>query len=315
MKIESGNVLARWSGKVERATSAASNPIRWRCQLAHLLKCFISSVMVVASINASAQYEVFTRVVVPSVAGPLINEFHEIDGRTQHSAEMGSEFAAFASADLATGSLKIFTSCPSRPQECGARAFLVDTLTFDLTQVAGGGLTAIDFGAKIEGTFGRFADPSFAFLIDGSTGALSAWLGYRTSQASDDVASPEELRVFGRNGSFQQFGPDYFTGKYFLRNGEVNSVRFIAELSGMTDANFRNTAFFTIDSPIPFSSGSGVFLSNPVPIPGSVYLLTSALTGLLGLRHNRRRRLPACARNGLQTEECISSTGLLAPPR
>ena len=239
-------------------------------------------------LNAHAEYRIYTRTVVQSTTGPVINEFDQTNEDTNHSAELHStvpqgSMSAFASVDLSSGSLRINASCTTRPQECEARASFVDTLTFDLTQVPAGQLIPVEFTARIEGTFGKLSDPNFSFFL----GSLIAQVGYRTTQLHDDVATPEGFSVFGKNGDFQEFTPNYFRGQHLLRGGEVNSFHVIAELIGRTDVNFSNTAFFSLTSPIAFTSDSGVFLSNPIPIPASIWLFGSVIS-LLALKLRRK---------------------------
>lgn len=203
-------------------------------------------------------------------------------------------------ADLSTGTIGASANCEVL-QSCVARADISDRLAFDVS-----GLTQpveIDFSASVDGTFGSQTQTNFALVITAAQSANIAYVGYRTSQATDSASSPEIFLTFTNIGTFDVFGPDSFSGSFIIDPTQIVNtslpyfVNIAMELSGDSNFDFNNTAALDLDSPIPYTSASGVFLTGTitpsVPTPPSLWLFIAGLAALAWTAFHRRRQAAA----------------------
>lgn len=206
------------------------------------------------------------------------------------SAFSGSELHATGSADLSSGELKIRVESNT------------PSTVFCCDQMSSG---AVGYGDTLLYT-GLSAPISVAllFTVDGlnnqpfansQTGSYGRLLIYRYADPDSfdsgvDVA-PIELR---RNYPFP------LTFSYTLniipRDDGTAAAAFQANLLAVAASeigfdsivDFSHTVRLSIDSPVPFTSASGVLLTNPVPLPAAVWLFSFAI-GALGLSRRRFR--------------------------
>ncbi len=202
---------------------------------------------------------------------------------------------AFSSANLATGQVRARATCPELEDQCVARAEWFDTLFFDLTDLSGTDFVTVGISIKIDGTFGPDGDPGFSFLAGAQFDALRASGGYRTTLAEDTTDDPETFITNNRAGDFSIFGPDLFVGSVTLQGGDIRELFVALNIFGGTEIDFSNTASFELDSPVSFTSASGVFLSEQqaasIPEPTSLALMLLGLMGMgVGLRRVKMER-------------------------
>lgn len=269
----------------------------------------VAGISLLYSQSAVAGFQVDLVAAVADQSGGINNTFNDevasgqvsAEGTLFLSAEIGFvDLDAFASADLATGELKVLAICPEIPQFCLAQATFADTLVFDLTSLDSTEFITLEIFVSVDGTFGAGSQPNFSFIFFGNQSTtLLASVGYRTTQDSDTTQSPETLLLFAQVGSFSTFGPDLFVGTVDVLGGAIRELFFSATLLGDTNVDFSNTAGFDLTSPVDFSSASGVFLSERgsslVPEPSSIFLFVSGLIGLI--LATRRRAIDSHSRS------------------
>lgn len=228
--------------------------------------------------------------------------------------------------DLSTGEVGASASINSDQQVRGGSPFasveLVDTLTFDLSGLGASETVDLGIGISWEGSIA----PGFSQSADDL-----ARLDFGLSSADDtlrvvrNVIAPTVVLPLlgidfelGDSFSLDSAGTrlDFnagnaligdwdaesqtvnrknpFSGTFTLQGGKVTEVDFRMGLLVAGNADFFNSAHLSFDTPVAFTSASGVFLSNTgtgggtgvpaVPLPSSGLLLLAAL-GAFAARH------------------------------
>ncbi len=119
------------------------------------------------------------------------------------------------------------------------------------------------------GTYVPFLDPSVTFVQQSGAGTFEA-------SAMDPAAGLVKLSMN-------------------LRGGRVYETKLDARLSTQNGAEFFNTASLGIETSVPWTSASGVFLSsseepvNVVPLPAGAWFLLAGLGALAGLGWRKSR--------------------------
>lgn len=232
--------------------------------------------------------------------------------------------------DLATGSIgaqsRVFsnnTGATGQAGSPGGDIKIVDTLRFDLTGFAPGSTYDIDIGLDWEGLFFP--------AIGGPTTQDLATLSFGLTSEDDSLemrqltAEADYFLLFGLNPDFQVGDPITFgdigfrvgfpgligdwdprdprdgmlNGLFSLQTGKVTTVDFTMRMQVFGNADFYNSAHLSFDSPVPFTSASGTFMSSagaaPDPTmvsePNAALLLFSGLLGLIA-RNRLRKKHP-----------------------
>lgn len=202
----------------------------------------------------------------------------------------------FSSADLVTGSLKVWAA----DSGSGSAAWQ-DTLEFDFDSLgASSDVFTLTLQMHVHGTYAVPAGQSLgqanfffsAFsVVDTPQDQLSGTAIYRTDSGSSSTASPQEFLKANLVGDWTQFGTDLFVGQIDIFKS-APSLHLNMGLFAAGPADFANTATFSMLLPASatFTSESGVFLSSSqsvIPEPASIALLG---LGLAGIGFSRRRR-------------------------
>jgi hypothetical protein len=221
---------------------------------------------------------------------------------------------ASASANLYDGSLHA-SSSTGIPCGCAiAYANWQETIYFDMLSAIAP--QTISFGIHVDGSYGLASGLSSAggaHLDFGMYNAdfedhnndvyhnLSA-LWYQSDgllhNASDIGVAPQPFGFTESHGGlFDQIGPTTFSGSFTLAPGEIYSIWLYMGLDGGPNFDFGNTAKFSLNSPIPFTSQSGFFLTaspSEVPIPAALPMLASGI-GAISLMARRRAKKRSAA--------------------
>jgi hypothetical protein len=207
--------------------------------------------------------------------------------------------SASATANLADGTLHAAASAPSSAY--GGRSSRVvaemeDVVTFDLRQVTSA--QNFDFSIFVEGIV--YAGSAVGLDVSlqqwgivpvaNTTVAhelVAGWLG------PHDAADPAGAFLFTASGAWDTLNPNFFSGSFSLDPGYEYSIRLLMTLTGGGTFDFGNTAAFHLDSPVPFTSESGYFLTandaSEVPLPAALPLFAAGL-GAMGFTGWRRKR-------------------------
>lgn len=279
------------------------------------------------SIGYGVQYELGALNGVPVAEeelGGVTSVFREEDVYSQQFFNR----SARVRGDLATGSIGAQTSVVRNGSSIGgqggsplANIKIVDTLTFDLTAFAPGDTVDIDIGLDWEGRF-------FPAIGDTST-QDNARLSFGLTSEDDSLellgmtAQSLNTILFGLNPNFQigdpitfgdiGFGVGFpglrgdweqrdsrdgiFRGLFSLQTGKITTVDFMMGMRVFGNADFYNSAHLTFDSPVPFTSASGTFMSSagttPDPVsvsePGTALLLFGGALGLVARARKNRQ--------------------------
>ncbi len=176
--------------------------------------------------------------------------------------------------DLSTGKLLAFNDSNNGSGGAATFVYFGDTLTFDL---AGQPYADVEVNMALHGTF----EPS---LDNGSVQyglRLGQVLLQGAFQAEDRVRFKEDGTLVDDLLSFVvRVGPEDLDFAFWSYIGLTSG--------GFGVADFRNTAQMSIVAPdgVTFTSASGVFLAEVVPIPPAVLLFGSAL-GLMGVMRRK----------------------------
>ncbi|GMG81915.1 hypothetical protein LNKW23_11280 [Paralimibaculum aggregatum] len=200
------------------------------------------------------------------------------------------------SADLRTGEIKFdMPGCI-----CGGQANMKDILFFDLTGSTTADMFEVMFTVTVAGSIGKspFTNPldpamaSFSFGV-GGTGVFEQGFGiagtWTTAEPLVDLADPANFSVTTNSGNTVSVGPGVFSGKGILFGGAMRQLSLGLTMTAGDIAAIGDTATLSIASPVPFSTASGVLLSQAaaVPLPPGLVLLLAGLGGL-GLAARRR---------------------------
>ena len=194
----------------------------------------------------------------------------------------GAQTAMSGSASIGEGALKVFAESTHGNGLCcdfgvNVAVGFGDTLLFEnltgaihvtLIMTIDGSVSSLDNYGQLD-----FREPgSFGFTFQGGTHLQST-----------TFANPNGLSI------------PYVLTAHPLADGsaavpfEVTLTAFVSAPTegGRSFADFSHTARLSIESPVPFTSASGVLLTQAVPLPLGVWLLGS---GMLALQISSRRR-------------------------
>jgi hypothetical protein len=236
----------------------------------------------------------------------------DTNGGPTASSQQTAIDQASAMADLRDGSLHASSS-----GQAIARASWEEVVFFDLV----GSLTSqtIGFNIAVDGTYGAVDNSGGAGLLflmsaaDAATLAISSlnarlhgsWdsstVGVHDASELGGAPLPYGFSIlsdtFINGGIYNELGPSQFSGHFTLDPGYIYAISLLMEIEGAGAFDFGNTAKFSFDSPIPFTSQSGFFLTEtevaPVPIPAALPLLLAGLAGLGILKRRGRRKTAA----------------------
>ena len=230
------------------------------------------------------------------------------------NADGPSPGSASASADLASGKLRASASVGGpvgrRGDLIGAfsSAYLKDTLHFDL----GGAASPVPVVVKLR-VDGSFLGQGFpwssivTFGLSDHYSGLSATVGYAgESPASGGTASstssPYTFYTFSKAGDWSTFGPEYFSGTFYLSPSHpdlyLNMSLDLAVSEGGGFSAFDHTTAITFDMPagVTFTSGSNTFLTAAgasVPEPAAWTMMLLGFGGLGAVLRSRRKSVVA----------------------
>lgn len=204
--------------------------------------------------------------------------------------------------DLATGRLRarsgradlgVFFSRSTR-----TLATIKDTISVDASALSFRDIFSVTFTTRLSGSLAAGGRATYSLRADrvGSSD-LARFTGNWARQAAnttDFVDYRDPLVDFGGNFTKATFdnGEGLVSLSFNLRGNRVYDFGLTASLVTEGDADFFNTASLGIDTSVPWTSASGIFLSDtdvetsPVPLPAAAWLL---LAGLGALRLLRRR--------------------------
>lgn len=225
----------------------------------------------------------------------------------------------FAQSDLGNGALRGRAFVAGGSGSAGANPILGETLTFNNTT---GSESSWDFTFEFNGTVQTGANPfpiiqdfgggqvlrttSISFGIHifpghtvGPFGSEESWVDQLESTAL--FTQGKDIDGFPTSGNLQSFSAnlsDEISGSLPLQPGVntfdvVTIISVLGNIPSTTDSsfdfNFLDTAEISIDSEVPFTSDSGLFLTgNNIPEPASIALLGIAAIGsiVVGRRRN-----------------------------
>lgn len=179
-----------------------------------------------------------------------------------------------AGADLRTGTVRATASSDTYQSRGTGFAELNDDLTFS---VAGGGSQQITVVAHLDGMIGSFANAfslsGLSYILNFGTASNLVYLsqgsqsGFTFSAGGASSNTPvgwDSYAISGLTGT----GFD-FTGLLTIRDGETRALRQQLYLNCQEGVNcdFAHTGSIAMQLPsgVSFTSGSGVFLSPPLP--------------------------------------------------
>ncbi len=257
-------------------------------------------------------------------SGPGIASFDEaVSGRVVDSGFVDGvpyalDYTNFARArgDLRTGELGVSGGGSSPLGSGQAQSVLQEILTFDLLTVSPGEMVTIGLSARLNGTvspressilgtvdalnvsevfFGINANivtrcaPDCLFFPYRSDAALNLRADYRSINAPEVRGLPIwEADATATDGGWTTVRRDLYEGMVDLPGGAVHDLYLYVGLLGYGQFEFGNTATLGIDSPVPYTSASGLFLSEapmaPIPLPAAGPMLLGALAGVGALR-------------------------------
>ncbi len=228
-----------------------------------------------------------------------------------------------ARADLSTG--EIGTSSRSIPMldflraQAASTARMVDTLSFDLSGMQAGSAIDINIGMALDGFMtpflaGRESGAFFFFDLQSDDDQLRLTNNIKADEfiisglnptfAVGDTITFGDLGFRAQAGTigdwmpFDLFRDSNYSGLFTLETGKVTEVSFEMSFLSYGNADFFNSAHLSFDSPVDFTSASGVFMNgngspsspSPVSTPTTGALLSSALVLLtFGNRQNAER--------------------------
>jgi hypothetical protein len=218
---------------------------------------------------------------------------------------------ASATASLADGTLHASASTgyfALNSATAIARAQWEETVFFDLTSIIDP--VTIGFAIDIDGTYGQRSASGVGFdfhmfaanssSLNGSHGLAhrltAGW--YQSDGLLHDASDlggaplPYGFSISNLVGVFSSLGPNLFSGSFILDPGAVYSIALYMGLNGAANFDFGNSAHFRFDSPISFTSQSGVFLTAEapaVPLPAALPMFAAGL-GAMGFMGWRRKR-------------------------
>ncbi|WP_269521287.1 hypothetical protein [Alteromonas sp. BMJM2] len=210
--------------------------------------------------------------------------------------------------DLSTGSVgaktTLIPSIPSSSLATNAVVTLIDTLTFDLSGQVAGSTVDLGIGIDWEGIFFPYlssrpsrASLQFSLISDDDELSLATTVypdnfvlsflnpGFEAGDPltfGDPGFQTPMASTFGDWTSLSDLG-DTFNGLFSLETGKITVVDFRLSLNVSGNADFFNSAHLAFDSPISFTSASGVFMNATQVPPSSVsapvtsWLLLSSL--------------------------------------
>lgn len=216
------------------------------------------------------------------------------DGLTNVSTPF--DVSAFGSANLSTGEVKIsgIGACGGGVNtNCSSLAGFNDRLTFDLSGLSALEFITIDLSVSVDGTLGAGSQTNINFgATDGRSQSWNGAVGYNGISESTTIASLERFANNGQFGNFTQFGPDLFVGTLDLFGGDIVDLDIFLNVSSSGEFDLSNTGSFNIAAPVPFTSASGVFLTQTgatgdVPEPGTLALFGIGVFGMVLVRRRR----------------------------
>ena len=223
----------------------------------------------------------------------------------------------FSQSDLGNGALRGRAFVTGGSASAGANPVLGETITFNNT----GNASTWDFSFDLDGTvetgtnpfpieqdfgaagihrttFIQFGIHVFPGHTVGPQGSQNAWNQNLNTALFTQVRLVNGFPTTGMLENFSASIADVISGSLPVQPG-INSFDVVTIMSiqgnipstvdSSFDFNFLNTAALTIDSPVPFTSESGVFLTgtNNIPEPATISLIGLATLAWTACRRRR----------------------------
>ena len=303
--------------------------------------CVVASYGTPASAAVTAYeagYGFVHRVAVGTTSGIIESEGDEAvrsvsDSVSGPDSDGGTNIAAIR-GDLRTGEIGL--KAVGFPGNATGFVSLSETLTFDLRDRNADQNVDIRFGINLNGSVQDTVN-SANVNIDLKTGKdrftrdgifASGGIGTFKNAGEGNFVPIADARFRpytpqSVTGDWTALGPERFKGDLTMFGGGINEVAIKIVLGGSNGVDMLDTATLSLDTPIEFTSASGVFLDDGdltvVPLPGAAYLFISGLAGLaVAARRNRAKaaagpdasaaRPPAraCSSRGRWTRSSVS---------